>query len=73
MDRANIAHVIIIASIQIDWGEIDYFIVEAWNEKPWIVHSKTGSVRDVEVEFISDPIRKIKIVVTNTVFYQKLV
>lgn len=35
-------------------------------EKPWIVHSKTGSVRDVEVEFISDPIRKIKIVVTNT-------
>ena len=35
-------------------------------EKPWIVHSKTGSVREVEVEFIADPIRKIKIVVTNT-------
>jgi len=35
-------------------------------EKPWIVHSKTGSVRDVEVEFTSDPLARIKIVVTNT-------
>ena len=36
------------------------------NEKPWIVHSKTGSVREVLVEYISDPLNKIKIVVTNT-------
>ena len=36
------------------------------NEKPWIVHSKTGSVREVQVEYISDPLNKIKIVVTNT-------
>ena len=36
------------------------------NEKPWIVHSKTGSVRDVEVEYTSDPLARIKIVVTNT-------
>jgi len=36
------------------------------NEKPWIVHSKTGSVRDVQVEYSSDPLNRIKIVVTNT-------
>ena len=36
------------------------------NEKPWIVHSKTGSVRDVEVEYNSDPLARIKIIVTNT-------
>jgi hypothetical protein len=36
------------------------------NEKPWIVHSKTGSVREVEVEYTSDPLSRIKIVVTNT-------
>src|SRR4030095_15565547 len=35
-------------------------------EKPWIVHSKTGSVRDVTVEYTSDPLARIKIVVTNT-------
>jgi|SRR5215203_2834879 len=36
------------------------------NEKPWIVHSKTGSVRDVEVDYTSDPLARIKIVVSNT-------
>ena len=36
------------------------------NEKPWIIHSKTGSVRDVEVEYTSDPLARIKIVVINT-------
>ena len=36
------------------------------NEKPWIVHSKTGSVREVKVEYTSDPLARIKIVVTNT-------
>lgn len=36
------------------------------NEKPWLVHSKTGSVRNVEVDFTADPIHRIKIVVTNT-------
>ncbi|HEX6168191.1 MAG TPA: hypothetical protein VFZ33_00765 [Chitinophagaceae bacterium] len=36
------------------------------NEKPWIVHSKTGSVRDVEIDFTADPLARIKIVVTNT-------
>src|SRR4030095_9052541 len=35
-------------------------------EKPWIVHSKTGSVREVRVEYNSDPLQRIKIVVTNT-------
>jgi hypothetical protein len=36
------------------------------NEKPWIVHNKTGSVRTVEVEYTSDPLARLKIVVTNT-------
>jgi len=36
------------------------------NEKPWIVHGKTGSVRDVEVEYTPDPLARIKIVVSNT-------
>jgi len=36
------------------------------NENPWIVHSKTGSVREVQVEYNSDPLNRIKIVVTNT-------
>jgi len=35
-------------------------------EKPWIVHSKTGSVREVQVEYNSDPVQRIKIVITNT-------
>src|SRR6186997_391936 len=36
------------------------------NEKPWIVHGKTGSVRTVEVEYTPDPLARIKIVVSNT-------
>jgi len=36
------------------------------NEKPWIVHGKTGSVRDVEVEYTPDPLARIKVVVSNT-------
>jgi hypothetical protein len=36
------------------------------NEKPYIVHSKTGSVKSVEVQYTSDPLARIKIVVTNT-------
>ena len=55
-------------------GAQDSIIVGFWkkdayigkNEKPWIVHSKTGSVREVEVEYTSDPLARIKIVVTNT-------
>ena len=36
------------------------------NEKPWIVHNKTGSVRNVQVEYTSDPLARIKIIITNT-------
>ena len=36
------------------------------NEKPYIVHSKTGSVRDIEIDYSNDPLARIKIVVTNT-------
>ena len=36
------------------------------NEKPWVIHSKTGSVRDVKIEHTSDPLARIKIVVINT-------
>ena len=35
-------------------------------EKPWQVHSKTGSVRSVDVEFTPDVVRRIKIIITNT-------
>jgi hypothetical protein len=35
-------------------------------EKPYIVHSKTGSVRDIEIDYSNDPLARIKIVVTNT-------
>ena len=36
------------------------------NEKPYIVHSKTGSVRNVEIQYTSDPLARIKIIITNT-------
>ena len=36
------------------------------NEKPWLVHSKTGSVTKVEVEYTPDVVRRIKVIVTNT-------
>jgi len=36
------------------------------NENPWIVHGKTGSVRDVDIEFTADPVNRIRIVITNT-------
>ena len=36
------------------------------NEKPWLVHGKTGSVRDLDIEFTADPVRRIKIIITNT-------
>jgi len=35
-------------------------------EKPYIVHGKTGSVREVKVDFTADPLARIKIIVTNT-------
>ncbi len=36
-------------------------------EFPWVVHSKTGSVRDVDVEYIGeDNLGKVKIVITTT-------
>ena len=35
-------------------------------EKPYIVHSKTGSVRNVEIQYTSDPLARIKIIITNT-------
>jgi len=36
------------------------------NEKPWQVYSKTGSVRDVEVEFTPDKLYRVKVIITNT-------
>lgn len=36
------------------------------NEKPWLVHNKTGSVRNVEVTFTPDPLARVKIIITNT-------
>ncbi|TAL51036.1 MAG: hypothetical protein EPN92_01070, partial [Chitinophagaceae bacterium] len=36
------------------------------NERPWLVYSKTGSIRDVEVDYTPDQVRRIKIIITNT-------
>jgi hypothetical protein len=36
------------------------------NEKPWMVHNKTGSVRSVEVTYTPDPLARVKIIITNT-------
>ena len=36
------------------------------NEHPWKIHSKTGSVREVDVEYNPDIVRRIKFVITNT-------
>lgn len=35
-------------------------------ERPWIVHARTGSIRDVDIEFTPDAVRRIKFIITNT-------
>lgn len=35
-------------------------------EKPYVVHGKTGSVRDVEIEYNKDDHRRVRIIVVNT-------
>ena len=35
-------------------------------ESAWKVHGKTGSIRDVDVEFTPDDVRRVKIIITNT-------
>lgn len=35
-------------------------------EKPWEVHSKTGSIRDVEIEYTPDKLDRVKVIITNT-------
>jgi hypothetical protein len=36
------------------------------NERPWLVHSKTGSVRSVDVEYTPDNVNRVKIIITTT-------
>jgi hypothetical protein len=36
------------------------------HEKPWQVYSKTGSIRNVEVEYTPNKLNRIKIIITNT-------
>ncbi|TBR20229.1 MAG: hypothetical protein EPO57_00880 [Chitinophagaceae bacterium] len=36
------------------------------NENPWEVYSRSGSIREVRVEFIPDNTNKIRVIVTNT-------
>ena len=36
------------------------------NEKPWEIYSKTGSVRDVDVEYTADKLDRVKVIITNT-------
>jgi len=36
------------------------------HEKPWEVHSKSGSVRNVEVQFTPDKMNRVKVIITNT-------
>jgi len=36
------------------------------HEKPWEVHSKTGSIRDVDVEYTADKSYRVKVIITST-------
>lgn len=36
------------------------------NEKPWEVYSKTGSIRDVEVDYTADRLNRVKVIITHT-------
>ena len=36
------------------------------HEKPWEVHSKTGSIRDIDVDYTDDKSNRIKVIITNT-------
>jgi hypothetical protein len=36
------------------------------HEKPWEVHSKTGSIRDIDVDFTPDKFNNVKVIITNT-------
>jgi hypothetical protein len=36
------------------------------NEKPWEIYSKTGSIRDVDVDFTADKLNRVKVIITNT-------
>jgi hypothetical protein len=36
------------------------------NEKPYQIYSKTGSVRNVEVEYTPDNVSRVKVIITNT-------
>jgi hypothetical protein len=42
----------------------DIYIGE--HEKAWEIHSKSGSVRNVEVEYTSDKMNRVKVIITNT-------
>lgn len=35
-------------------------------ERPYIIHSKTGSVREVRIDFTNDALARVKVIVTNT-------
>lgn len=35
-------------------------------EKPWEVYSKTGSVRDIDIDYTSDKLDRVKVIITNT-------
>lgn len=36
------------------------------HEKPWEVYSKTGSVREVQVDYTADKSSRVKVIITNT-------
>ncbi|HET9747584.1 MAG TPA: hypothetical protein VFP97_17830 [Chitinophagaceae bacterium] len=36
------------------------------HEKPWEVYSKTGSIRDIEVDYVPDKLNRVKVIITNT-------
>ena len=36
------------------------------HERPWEVYSKTGSIRNVEVEYTPNKLNRVKIIITNT-------
>jgi hypothetical protein len=42
----------------------DIYIGE--HEKPWEVHAKTGSIRNIDVDYTADKLNRIKVIITNT-------
>jgi hypothetical protein len=36
------------------------------HEKPWEIYSKTGSIRDIQVDYVPDKLNRVKVIITHT-------